>query len=97
MTASPISAARALELGLVNRVVAAGELDAAVQSLVETLCALSPSVLGLGKRAFYDLEGLDEPEAYARATEIMVGNAGYPAAREGIAAFLEKRRPEWPA
>jgi len=95
MTAAPISAQRALELGLVNRVVPAEGLDAAVQSLADAILSLSPKVLGLGKRAFYQLQGLDEPTAYAQATDIMVENALCGDAQEGISAFLQKRAPHW--
>ena len=95
MTAAPISAQRALELGLVNRVVPAEGLDAAVHSLADAILSLSPKVLGLGKRAFYQLQGLDEPTAYAQATDIMVENALCGDAQEGISAFLQKRAPHW--
>ena len=95
MTAEPISAQRALELGLVNRVVPSDELDETVQWLIDTILTLSPRVLGLGKRAFYQLQGLDEATAYAQATEIMVENALCNDAREGISAFLQKRAPLW--
>jgi enoyl-CoA hydratase/carnithine racemase len=95
MTGAPISARRALEVGLVNRVVPTAQLDAAVQELADSLRAFSPRVLAEGKRAFYELAGLDETEAYARATERMVSCAGSDDAREGIAAFLEKRDAAW--
>jgi len=95
MTAAPISAHRALELGLVNRVVPPEGLDAAVHSLADVILSLSPKVLGLGKRAFYQLQGLDEPTAYAQATDIMVENALCGDAQEGISAFLQKRTPHW--
>ncbi len=95
MTAAPISAHRALELGLVNRVVPGHELDATVKSLVDTILSLSPRVLGMGKRAFYQLQGLDEATAYAQATDIMVQNALCRDAQEGISAFLQKRSPQW--
>ena len=97
LTAAPISAQRAQELGLVNRVVPGPELDAAVQSLADSLLELSPHVLGIGKRAFYELLGLDEVAAYAQATGIMVENALCSDAEEGISAFLEKRPPRWAA
>jgi len=97
LTGAPISAHRAFELGLVNRVVPGPELDTAVQSMVDSLLALSPQVVGIGKRAFYELLELDEAAAYARATGIMVGNALCGDAQEGISAFLEKRPPRWAA
>ncbi|QEH33663.1 putative enoyl-CoA hydratase [Aquisphaera giovannonii] len=95
MTASPISARRAFELGLANRVVADAELDAAVHSLCETMLALSPKVLAVGKRAFYELEGLDELTAYRKAVGVMVENASCEDARRGISAFLRKQPPRW--
>jgi enoyl-CoA hydratase/carnithine racemase len=95
LTGEPISAERARELGLVNRVVPVGELDAAVDALIEAVLASSPLVVRLGKRAFYDLHDLPEEEAYRRAAGVMTDNALRHDAQEGIAAFLEKRRPEW--
>src|SRR5439155_10276051 len=67
LTGQPISARRALELGLVNRVVPAEGLDAAVREYVEAILAVSPLVVRLGKAAFYDQLALSEPEAYERA------------------------------
>lgn len=95
LTGKPISAARALELGLVNRVVPADQLDTAVQELVDTLLANSPLALKMGKAAFYDQLRLDEPTAYDRATEVMIDNAQRHDAREGMQAFLAKRPPVW--
>jgi enoyl-CoA hydratase/carnithine racemase len=95
LTGKPITAQRALELGLVNRVVAPAELDGAVQELAESLLAASPLTLRLGKAAFYDQLGLDEATAYQRATEVMTDNALRHDAQEGMSAFLQKRRPQW--
>jgi enoyl-CoA hydratase/carnithine racemase len=95
LTGQPIGARRALELGLINRIVPVGELDAAVRSLADTIIAMSPMVIRTGKRAFYEIEGLDEPEAYARAVPIMTENALRHDAQEGISAFLQRRPPRW--
>jgi enoyl-CoA hydratase/carnithine racemase len=95
LTGTPISARRAFELGLVNRVVPASELDAAVSMFAETIIAMSPLVLRIGKRAFYELQGLDEPEAYGKAVPIMLENALCRDAQEGMSAFLKKRQPQW--
>jgi enoyl-CoA hydratase/carnithine racemase len=95
LTGDPISARRAMELGLINRVVGMDELDATVQKLADTIVAMSPAVIRTGKRAFYEIEGLDEPDAYDRAVPIMTENALHPDAQEGITAFLQKRRPRW--
>jgi enoyl-CoA hydratase/carnithine racemase len=95
LTGVPIPASRALELGLVNRVVPADRLDAAVSDLTDAILASSPLVLGLGKRAFYELHDLPEEDAYRRAVDVMTDNALKHDAQEGIAAFLQKRPPEW--
>ncbi len=95
LTGEPITAARALELGLVNRVVPVGELDAVVAKLSGAIAAMSPLVIRTGKRAFYEVEGLDEAGAYDRAVPIMTGNALCEDAQEGITAFLEKRQAKW--
>jgi enoyl-CoA hydratase/carnithine racemase len=95
LTGAPISARRALELGLVNRVVKPTELDTAVQALAETITAMSPIVIRIGKQAFYEIDGLDEPDAYARAVPIMTANALCQDAQEGMTAFLGKRPPRW--
>ena len=95
LTGKPIAAQRAYELGLVNRVVPADQLDAAVQEYIDAVLASSPLTVRLGKAAFYDQLALDEPAAYERATEVMTDNAVRRDAQEGMAAFLQKRRPTW--
>ncbi|HZY86647.1 MAG TPA: enoyl-CoA hydratase-related protein, partial [Gemmataceae bacterium] len=95
LTGKPISAQRAYELGLVNRVVPPDQLDGAVQEYVEAVLASSPLTVRLGKAAFYDQLAMEEPAAYERATEVMTDNATRRDAQEGMAAFLQKRRPNW--
>jgi enoyl-CoA hydratase/carnithine racemase len=95
LTGKLIGARQALAWGLVNRVVPAEQLDAAVQELVDAIVASSPRTVRLGKAAFYDQLGLDEPSAYERASAVMTGNALLRDAQEGMCAFLEKRPPQW--
>ena len=95
LTGAPIDARRALALGLVNRVVAEDGLDAVVDEWAGAIRAASPIVVRLGKAAFYEQMALDEPSAYIKETAAMVEGATRADAREGIAAFLAKRRPEW--
>jgi enoyl-CoA hydratase/carnithine racemase len=95
LTGKPISAARALELGLVNRVVAADQLDTTVREFVDAILAFSPLTIRLGKAAFYNQLPLDETSAYARAIEVMTDNAARADAQEGMQAFLHKRPPRW--
>jgi len=94
-TGTPISAADAERAGLVTRVVPRDQLQAAALKLAQEIAGASGETLALGKRAFYEQLPLDRPQAYKVAEQAMVENAALPDAQEGIAAFLEKRRPEW--
>lgn len=94
-TGQPISAQRAYELGLVNRVVPAADLDAAVAEFTAAILASSPLTIRLGKQAFYEQLALAENSAYDQATRVMIDNAVSADAQEGIQAFLQKRRPVW--
>ena len=95
LTGSPLSAQRALESGLVNRVVPPENLDAAIREMTDAIVASSPLTVLIGKRAFYDQISLDEATAYERATCVMTDNAVTHDAQEGISAFLEKRTAKW--
>jgi enoyl-CoA hydratase/carnithine racemase len=95
LTGKPISARRALELGLVNRVVPAPGLDEAVKELTDAICATSPLTIRLGKKAFYEQLGRSEEAAYEEAVAVMTENALAHDAQEGMTAFLQKRRPVW--
>jgi enoyl-CoA hydratase/carnithine racemase len=95
LTGQPIAAQRAYEIGLINRVVPADQLDAAVKEFTDAIVASSPLVMRLGKQAFYEQYSLPESSAYERATAVMTQNAGSHDAQEGITAFLQKRRPTW--
>ena len=96
LTGEPIDARTAQDWGLVNRVVADEELDAAVDRLIGQIVRFSPTVIGIGKEAFYSQIELDEHRAYDLTKAVMSSNARLPDAHEGITAFLEKRTPEWP-
>jgi enoyl-CoA hydratase/carnithine racemase len=91
-----ISAQEALQFGLVNRVVPTEELDETVKKLAEHICQFSRTVLGVGKEAFYRQIEMSERLAFAYASEVISVNGVMPVAREGMAAFLEKREPVWP-
>jgi enoyl-CoA hydratase/carnithine racemase len=95
VTGNAITAQRACELGLVNRVVPEDQLDVTVREYVDCILASSPLVLRIGKAAFYDQLALDETTAYVRATEVVTDNAICRDAQEGFSAFLEKRQPTW--
>lgn len=94
-TGELIDAATAREWGLVNRVVPAADLDAAVQALAQTIARKSPAAVALGKRAFYAQAEQGITGAYALAGDAMACNMLEPDAAEGIDAFLSKRPPRW--
>jgi enoyl-CoA hydratase/carnithine racemase len=95
MSGEVIGARTALEWGLVNKVVPAGQLDAAAADLLERVTLGSAESKGIGKQAFYAQVDLDQPKAYAYAVEVMAATSQLPDAREGMRAFLGKRKPQW--
>jgi enoyl-CoA hydratase/carnithine racemase len=95
LTGELIGAARAREIGLVNRVVPAGELRAAVDTLACEIAGKSAFTLAVGKEAFYRQAELDLAAAYRYAAEVMTTNMLAADATEGIDAFLAKRQPVW--
>ncbi len=95
MTGRKIDAAEARAIGLLNAVVPRGELSRRTTELLETLCDKSPVALRLGRRAFYATQDLSyEPQLEALCAQLSI-NAQADDAAEGVAAFLEKRKPEF--
>jgi enoyl-CoA hydratase/carnithine racemase len=90
-----VDARTALDWGLVNQVVPAARLDSAVQDLLERVTRGSAESKGIGKQALYAQIDLDQAKAYAYAIEVMAATSQLPDAREGMHAFLEKRKPQW--
>lgn len=95
VTGGFISADEALAKGLVNRVVAAAELDAEVESLVASIVAKPKVAIGMGKQLFYRQLEVGIEAAYADATETMACNMMDASALEGVQAFIDKRPPKW--
>jgi enoyl-CoA hydratase/carnithine racemase len=95
LTGEPIDAATALDWGLINRVVAPGELEGAVLDLVEAITRSSPSTVATGKQAFYAQVDRPEDDAYEHCQVVMADNALAADAQEGMSAFLAKRAPTW--
>ena len=93
LTGEPIGAARALEWGLVNKVVPAAELDDAVLTLARTLAAKPPATVAAGKRAFYQQMNLGLEQAYALASGVIAASFAHAEGRAGMDAFIEKRPP----
>lgn len=95
LTGSFIDAHTAERWGLVNRVVPAASLDAEVSELAHQVGSLSPVAVRTGKAAFYAQIDRSQAEAYELMTEAIATNALTDDAQEGMAAFLEKRKPTW--
>jgi enoyl-CoA hydratase/carnithine racemase len=93
LTGEPIDARRAMEWGLVNRVVPPGELDQAVMELARTLAAKPPATVAAGKRAFYQQMDLGLEQAYALASGVIAASFAHEEGRAGMDAFIEKRPP----
>lgn len=94
-TGAFLDAARARDLGLVNRVVPQDTLAQESRALAETVAAKLTAAVKVGKRAFYEQLEMDLAGAYAHTAEVMAGNMLWRDTEEGIAAFLEKRKPDW--
>ncbi len=95
LTGEPVSASRAREIGLVNRVVAHGtERDTAV-ALAQQVARKSAHTIKIGKEAFYRQVEMNLTDAYRFASEVMTENMMARDAEEGICAFVEKRVPTW--
>lgn len=95
LTGDFISAEKAKAYGLVNEVVAVEELDSATRALAARIAAKSAYSIRLGKEMFYKQLSMDLADAYAYASERMACNMDSHDAREGIDAFIQKRKPEW--
>lgn len=90
-----IPAQRAYEIGLINKVVAADQLEQACREIAEKIASKSPLTLKMGKEAFYRQLELDLSGAYEYCSRVMTDNMMARDAVEGIDAFMEKRTPVW--
>jgi enoyl-CoA hydratase/carnithine racemase len=95
LTGEPIDATTALDWGLLNDVVPPGELESAVQHLIDAIARSSAYTVSTGKQAFYSQIDRAEGEAYEHCQLVMTENALAYDAQEGMTAFLEKRDPLW--
>jgi enoyl-CoA hydratase/carnithine racemase len=95
LTGDMVAAARARELGLINRVVPEPDLQAATGALAAQIAAKSPLTVAIGKEAFYRQAEMDLAHAYEYTSEVMTRNMLARDAEEGIDAFLTKRKPHW--
>ena len=90
-----IHADEAERLGLINRAVPADQLEQETRALAETVAGKLGAAVRVGKRAFYEQVEMPLDQAYAHTGAVMVENMLYRDTAEGIAAFIEKRPPDW--
>ena len=90
-----LNAEKALEIGLINRVVPKSELTQVTNSIADTIAAKSSKTVAIGKRAFYEQAEMSLADAYMYTSKIMAKNMLSEDAEEGIDAFLSKRPPMW--
>ncbi|QJQ02760.1 enoyl-CoA hydratase [Herbaspirillum rubrisubalbicans] len=97
VTGKFIDAATAADWGLINQAVPETQLDAATEALAREICSKPAISMARGKALVYQQQMMALPDAYAHAAEVMACNIMDDEAMEGIAAFLEKRAPQWPS
>lgn len=90
-----ISAERAADLGLVNRVVPMTHLEQEANALAEQVASKLGVAVKIGKEAFYQQLLMPLDQAYAYTGDVMAQNMLYRDTEEGISAFIEKRPPNW--
>lgn len=95
LTGDLLSAERAAEIGLVNRVVPEAALAETALALANQIAAKSPLTVKIGKEAFYRQIDMPQAQAYDYASRVMTENMLARDAEEGIDAFIEKRDPKW--
>jgi len=93
LTGEVIDAAKALEWGMVNKVVPPNELEAAVTELALKIAQKPPETLAAGKRAFYQQMDLGVAKAYELASSVISGAFAHEEGRAGMDAFIDKRPP----
>ena len=95
LTGDFINAEKDKEIGLINNVVEKEDLSEEVNILAEKIASKSSMTVSIGKKAFYAQAEMDLSEAYKHTSKIMSDNLLKDDAKEGIDAFIEKRKPDW--
>jgi enoyl-CoA hydratase/carnithine racemase len=95
LSGEPVSAREALEMGLVSRVVPRADLEAETTALARRLAALSPAALALAKEAAATIQDMEYGKSLGYLRDLITLVALSDDAKEGIAAFFDKRAPKW--
>ena len=93
LTGELVDAQKALEWGLVNRVVAPAALEAETEKLARQIADKPPATVAAGKRAFYQQMDLGVQKAYDLASQVIASSFAHDEGREGMEAFIDKRPP----
>ena len=96
LTGEFITAEEARVRGLVNRVVSPDALDAETEKLVQSILLKPREAIAMGKALFYKQRETSIEAAYQLAGQTMACNMRHPVAQEGVQAFIDKRKPQWP-
>jgi methylglutaconyl-CoA hydratase len=95
LTAERFDAARALQIGLIHRVVPDAELDSAVEATIKQLHTSGPHAIQLAKELLFHIDSLPAGDVTRLTVETIANMRVSPEGQEGLQAFLEKRRPSW--
>jgi enoyl-CoA hydratase/carnithine racemase len=95
MTGRRVTAVEGKQIGFVTELVAAAEIDTAVDRLAATLCRKPPTAMRLGRTSFYDTLGRSATDAFPLLQSLLAVTASSAEAEEGIRAFAERRPPNW--
>ncbi len=95
LTGQPIKASYAKEIGLINDYFPKSKLDKEILKVANTIASKSNLTIKIGKQAFYKQLEMPLRKAYAYTSKMMTLNMMAIDAKEGISAFLEKRKPKW--
>ena len=95
LTGEPIKAKFAKELGLINDFFPKSKLNFEVMKIAKKIASKSNLTIKIGKQTFYKQLEMPLNKAYAYTSKMMTINMMAMDAKEGISAFLEKRKPVW--
>ena len=95
LTGEPVSAKHAKEIGLINDHFNINSLEDEIMKLAENISSKSKKVVKIGKKAFYKQLEMPLEKAYKYTSQVMSENMMAVDAKEGISAFIEKRKPHW--
>ena len=95
LTGDPISAKYAKEIGLINDHFSKSKINKEVLRVAKKISSKSNLIIKIGKKAFYKQLEMPLNKAYSYTIKIMTHNMMALDAKEGISAFLEKRKPKW--